>query len=341
MAESPDFALCPWSRTLLTGLLGSTVVGFQTPEDCGNFIDTVERSLDAEIDRAQSVISHARGRTRVRVNPVSIEWPSRHACESPPVGICRAAIRRELELRPDALLGVGVDRLDYTKGICEKFLAIEQFLDTNPEFRERFVFVQIAEPSRECLPAYRELRSRVRELADRINGRFGADGYRPIVLREHRHEPAEVYRFLRAADLCYVGSLHDGMNLVAKEFVSARDDERGVLILSEFAGAVHELTTALIVNPYATEASARALADAVRMPASEQSVRMRAMRAVVAQHNGYGWAAEMLADAARVRRHQPWPEDDRRVTPVRRLQPIDSRRASDRSPGSGRGAARL
>ena len=313
-----NFATCPWGRQLLTGLLGSTIVGFQTPGDCRNFIDTVESSLDAEIDRARTVITYAGRRTTIRAYPVSVEWPSRYAGESPSVETCRAAIRRELGLRPDTLLGVGVDRLDYTKGISEKFLAVEQLLASHPEFRERLVFVQIAEPSRECLPAYRELRARVRDVADRINERFGADGYQPVVLRETRHEPAEVYRFLRAADLCYVGSLHDGMNLVAKEFVSARDDERGVLVLSEFAGAASELTAALIVNPYATVAAARALANALRMPASEQAMRMRAMRAVVAHYNGYRWAGEMLADAARLRRHPPRPQDDRLVRTARR-----------------------
>lgn len=313
-----EFAICPWSRQLLSGLLGSTIVGFQTPEDCRNFIDTVEWSLDAEIDRTRSVITYHGRQTTIRAYPVSIEWPSRYACDSPPVEHCRATIRRELGLAPDALLGVGVDRLDYTKGLCEKFLAVEQLLETHPEFQERFVFVQIAEPSRECLPAYRELRSRVREVTDRINARFGADGYRPIVLLESRHEPADVYRYLRAADLCYVGSLHDGMNLVAKEFVSARDDGHGVLILSEFAGAACELTDALIVNPYSTDAAARALADALRMPDSEQAARMRAMRAVVAQYNAYRWAGEMLADAARLRWHQTRPQADRRTRSLRR-----------------------
>jgi trehalose 6-phosphate synthase len=313
-----DFAICPWGRELLKGLLGSTIVGFQTPEDGRNFIDTVEWSLDADIDRTRSVITYDGRRTTIRVYPVSIEWPSRYACQSPPVEACRAAIRREVGLRPDALMGVGVDRLDYTKGICEKFLAVERLLETHPEYRERFVFVQIAEPSRECLPAYRELRSRVQEETDRINARFGADGYRPIVLRETRHEPADVYRFLRAADLCYVGSLHDGMNLVAKEFVSARNDERGVLILSEFAGAAYELTDAMIVNPYATEAVAGALADALRMPRSEQAARMCAMRAVVARQNAYRWAGEMLGDAARLRHNPPKPQDERRTRPLRR-----------------------
>src|SRR5262249_1185614 len=157
---------------------------------------------------------------------------------------CRTALRSTLGLEPDALVGVGVDRLDYTKGLHEKFLAVERMLELRPELRERFVFVQVAEPSRECLPAYRALGCRLGEDGDRINRRFATDRYRPLILLEAHHDPAEVYRFLRGADLCYVSSLHDGMNLVAKEFVAARDDEQGVLILSEFAGAARELTEA-------------------------------------------------------------------------------------------------
>ena len=296
-----DYAICPWGRQLLEGLLGSSIVGFQTPDDCRNFIDAVDCSLDAHINRTRNVITHAGRRTMVRAYPVSVEWPSRWACQSPRIETCRAAVRRQLHLSPDVRLGLGVDRLDYTKGINEKFLAVEQLLEKHSEFRGRFVFVQIAEPSRDCLPPYRELRSRLLETTHRINRRFGTNGYRPIVLLEAHHEPAEVYRFLRAADLCYVGSLHDGMNLVAKEFVSARDDDRGVLILSEFAGAVRELTGALIVNPYAIDDSARALAEALRMADTEQSERMRAMRSIVAEFSAYRWAGEMLVDAARLR----------------------------------------
>jgi trehalose 6-phosphate synthase len=235
--------------------------------------------------------------------------------QSPPVEICRQAIRRELGLSPEARLGIGVDRLDYTKGIIEKFLAVERLLETHPQFRERFVFVQIAEPSRECLPPYRELRSRVREAADRINLRFGSNGNRPIVLLEAHHDAAEVYRFLRAADLCYVGSLHDGMNLVAKEFVSARDDEGGVLVLSRFAGAARELTASLIVNPYAIDDAANALATALTMPASEQSKRMRAMRSVVARFNTYRWAGQMLTDVMRLRREPTCMRSDLALRP--------------------------
>ena len=263
---------------------------------------------DAHVNRARNVVTYAGRRTMLRVYPVSVEWPSRWTCQSPPIETCRADVRRQLQVPPDVRLGVGIDRLDYTKGINEKFLAVEQLLESHPEFRERFVFVQIAEPSRDCLPPYQQLRSRLLETTRRINGRFGRNGYRPIILLESHYEPADIYRFYRAADLCYVGSLHDGMNLVAKEFVSARDDDRGVLVLSEFTGAARELAAALIVNPCAIDDAAHALARALTMGDKEQSERMRTMRSTVAEFNAYRWAGEMLADAARLRaypaRHQ-------------------------------------
>lgn len=295
-----EYAICPWGRDLLEGLLGSSIVGFQTLEDCRNFIDTVDCVLGADVSLSRDVISHRNGRTTVRAYPVSVEWPNRWVCQSAPVEACRAEIRRELHLSPDVRLGIGVDRLDYTKGICEKFLAVERLLESRPELHEQFVFVQIAEPSRDGLPAYRDLRSRIAAMVDRINRRFGTERYRPLILLERHHEPPEVYRFLRAADVCYVGSLHDGMNLVAKEFVAAREDERGVLILSEFAGAARELTRALIINPYAIDDAAHALSRALRMSDEEQGNRMRAMRSVVAKFNTYRWAGAMLTDATHV-----------------------------------------
>src|SRR5262245_12766484 len=312
-----DFAICPWGRQLLEGLLGSTIVGFQTPEDCQNFIETVECSLDAHIDRRRDVITCGDRRTAVRTYPVSVEWPSRWACQSPSVDTCRTAVRRQLRLPAHVRLAVGVDRLDYTTGIDEKFLAVEQLLESHPELRERFVLVQIAEPSRECLAAYRVYRSRLNETIDRINRRFGSGSYRPIVLLEAHHEPPDVCGFFRAADICYVGSLHDGMNLVAKEFVSARDDDRGVLVLSKFTGAARELSGALMINPYAIHETAGALFEALRMPGEEQSHRMRAMRSIVAEFNTYRWAGVMLADAARLRVHRADP----RRTDLRHWQP--------------------
>ncbi len=303
--EAQTFEICPWGAYLLGGLLASDIVGFQTPTDGRNFIAAVDRSLDAHFDRDRNVVTCAGREARVRTYPASIEWPNRCASLAPPVEQCRAEVREQLQLGPDVRLGVGIDRLDYTKGLDEKFLAVERLLDCYPEFRGRFAFAQIAAPSRECLPAYRQLRSRVAATVARINERFGTDGYRPAILLDTQHEPEQVYRFMRAADLCHVGSLHDGMNLVAKEFAAARDDERGVLVLSAFAGASRELTSAVIVNPYSVDDTAHALARALRMPDGEQEERMRHMRAVIARHSAEEWAGQMLTDAAHVRRDHP------------------------------------
>ena len=292
---------CPWWRELLYGLLASSIVGFQTTDDCVHFLDSVDALPRCRVDRTQNVVTRDGHRTAVRAYPVSLEWPNSLVSESLPVDACREAVRRELGLEPGIRLGIGVDRLDYTKGIVHKLLAIEKLLEDRPDLRGRCVFVQIAEPSRTGLTAYRDIRTSVVNACARINERFGTGTYRPIVLRERHHEPAEVYRFLRAADLCYVGSLHDGMNLVAKEFVSSRDDERGVLVLSRFAGAAQQLRGALMVNPYKIEESAIRLAEALQMPEQEQADRMRSMRTVVAEFNAFWWAGQMIEDAANSR----------------------------------------
>ena len=292
------FRICPWGAELLEGLLGSDIAGFQTPEDRDNFLDTVESMLDCDVDWERHVIHHRGRSTHVRAYPVGVEWRNQAVRAVPSVAACREQVYRDLGLDTGVRLGVGVDRLDYTKGIHEKFLAIERLLEVHPELRGRFVFVQVAEPSRDCLPAYRTARSRLVESCDRVNARFGAGEYRPIVLRESHHEPADVYRLYRAADFCYVGSLHDGMNLVAKEFVCARDDGRGVLVLSEFAGASRQLGAALAVNPYAVDESAQAVARALTMPVAEQSERMRRMRDVVAKTDSGWWAEQILGDAS-------------------------------------------
>ena len=164
--------------------------------------------------------------------------------------------------------------------------------------------MQLAAPSRTIIERYRQLNENVEQVAARINQRFGHGDYRPIVMLRAHHEPPTVFRYYRAADLCYVSSLHDGMNLVAKEFVAAREDERGVLVLSHFTGAARELTEALIVNPYDLEEASSALAAALNMPAEEQQDRMRSMRTLVAEFNVYRWAGRMLVDAARLRRRE-------------------------------------
>ena len=299
---APDrFERCPWANQLLEGLLASTIVGFQTTDDCHNFLDVVERRLGTFIDRAAQVVAFGNRRIRVGVYPISIEWPCRWMRDLPDRAGCERDVRRTLRLPSHVSIGVGVDRMDYTKGIEEKFLAVERLLERQPELRGRFVFVQLAEPSREGLPAYREVRRRVRETAARINARFAAGRADPIVILEGHHQPITVGRFLRAADVCYVGSLQDGMNLVAKEFVAAREDEAGVLILSRFAGAARELGSALIIDPHDVNASADALASALRMPAAEQTCRMREMRRHVREFDVYRWAGALLMDAASTR----------------------------------------
>jgi trehalose 6-phosphate synthase len=240
-------------------------------------------------------------RTLIRPYPISLEWPVRWIETAPSPEQCRAQIWSELGLRADALLGVGVDRLDYTKGVEERLLAVELLLERYPQFRGRFSFAQLAAPSRTKIERYQQLNDTVERLAARINERFGNESYRPVILLRFHHEPPEVFRFFRAAHLCYVSSLHDGMNLVAKEFVAARTDLRGVLVLSEFTGAARELTEALIVNPYDLEASSDALAAALTMPEEEQEERLRPMRTLLSQFNVYRWAGRMLVDAARLR----------------------------------------
>jgi len=292
-----DFSTCPWWRDLLHGLLASDIVGFHTDGDCRRFMDAAARLDGAGVDRRRGIVSYDGRRTIVRAYPISIEWPNRVARQAAPVDSCRTSVASRLQVPPATRLIVGVDRLDYTKGLCEKALAFERLLATCPEFRRTATFVQIAEPSRESLPAYRDLRVRLMSIVDRINRRFGDDEYRPIVLIQAHHDPVTVYEFLRAAAVCYVGSLHDGMNLVAKEFAAARDDERGVLVLSSRTGAARQLRSALLVDPYAVDAAASRLAEALRMSDGEQARRMRAMRAVVAELNSFWWAGQMLQDA--------------------------------------------
>ncbi len=296
--------ICPWHNEILEGLLGSSIVGFHTQLHCNNFLDTVDRYLETRRDREQNAVVMRGHQTLVRPYPIALEWPVRWVESAPPLEECRAQVWRSLGLKPDALLGLGIDRLDYTKGIEERLLAVELFLERYPQYRGRLTFAQLAEPSRTEIERYKELNVAVERLAERINQRFGAADYRPIVLLRSHHEPPDVFRFYRAADFCYVSSLHDGMNLVAKEFVAARTDLKGVLILSEFTGAAQEMTEALIVNPYDLEKSSDAMAAALAMPVQEQQDRMRSMRSMIGRFNVYRWAGKMLVDAARLRNQE-------------------------------------
>jgi trehalose 6-phosphate synthase len=306
------FAICPWREELLDGLLGSSILGFHTRFHCINFLDTVDRTLEARVNRETLEVTYGGKQTAVKRYPISIEWPPAEELIRKPVAECRADVRRRNNLPQDHIVGIGVDRLDYTKGIIERFLAVERLLEMEPRWIGRFSFLQIAAPSRSKIEEYQEFEARVRALAAKINGRFAQGGAPPILLKVEHHEPPSVYEHYRAADVCCVTSLHDGMNLVAKEFLASRDDDRGVLVLSQFTGASRELPEALIVNPYDVDQCAAALHLALTMPLAEQRDRMRIMRGLIREFNVYRWAGRMLLDAAGMRKRGKLTEDRRK-----------------------------
>jgi trehalose 6-phosphate synthase len=298
-----SFGICPWRGEIINGLLGSAILGFHTRYHGNNFLQTVDRFIEARIEYESSTVSYGGNLTQVESYPISIAWPIAGAGEET-IADARMRIRRSLDVDDEHMLGLGVDRLDYTKGIVERMRAVERLLELHPEWIQRFSFVQISAPSRSSLDEYQRLEAQVRATAAQINARFGDAAWQPIRLLVEHHDAESVRAYYRACDVCMVTSLHDGMNLVAKEFVAARDDDRGTLILSQFAGASRELHEALIVNPYHTDQVAEALHRALGMPEHEQRERMASLRQLVRDFNVYRWAGRMLLDAARLRRRE-------------------------------------
>jgi trehalose-6-phosphate synthase len=299
------FGICPWQRELIDGLLGADLIAFHTQTHCNNFLETVDRAVEALTEWDRFAVNRQGHVTRVRPYPISVafsngttkqEW--RNAGEE------RAKLCEELGIEA-SLLGVGVDRVDYTKGILERFRGIERFIEMNPAYHRRFSFAQIGAPSRTDIPRYKQFLEEVTAEADRINARFQSGKWKPIVLLKKHHSHKEITRFYHAASLCLVSSLHDGMNLVAKEFVASRDDEHGVLILSTFAGAALQLTDALLVNPYDVQQVAGSILRALEMSDEEQATRMRRMRTNVKEHNVFRWAANLLSDLTEIRIDAP------------------------------------
>jgi trehalose 6-phosphate synthase len=300
--NAETFSICPWREEIIDGLLGSTILGFHTQFHCNNFIEATDRFMESRIDREHASVTLGGHETLIRPYPISIEWPPAALADQAPVRECRDSVRQRFSLPADVRIAVGIERFDYTKGILDRIRAIDDLLTRQPEWRGKLVFIQAAAPTRSKLDAYSTLQTEAVQLAEEVNARHGRENHKPILLVIRHHEPAEVYELFRAADICIVSSLHDGMNLVAKEFVAARDDEQGILVLSSFAGASRELSEALIVNPYDTHGMAEVLGTALRMLPNEQRARMRLMRDQVRQRNVYRWAAQMLLDAATLRR---------------------------------------
>lgn len=302
--NAETFSICPWREKIIEGLLGSTILGFHTQFHCNNFLESVDRFMESRIDREHATVTLGGHETRIRPYPISIEWPPAALARAPSVTECRQTVIDRYELPSNVRIAVGVERFDYTKGIVDRIRAVDDLLTRRPEWRGKFVFIQAAAPTRSKLEAYCTLQQEAHRLAEEVNARHGVDTYKPVVLVARHHEPDEVFELFRAADICIVSSLHDGMNLVAKEFVASRDDEQGVLVLSHFAGASRELSEALIVNPYDTQGMAQGLDTALKMSRAEQSDRMRLMRDMVRRRNVYRWAAQMLLDASLVRKRE-------------------------------------
>jgi len=296
------FGICPWQRELVDGLLGADLIGFHIQSHCTNFLDTVDRTLESRIDREHSSVTREGHRTLVQPFPISVSMDREGSAV--PFGelphLDRAELLAGLGVRA-TFMGVGVDRIDYTKGIPERFRGIERFLETCPAYRNEFTFVQIGSPSRTSIERYQNLMQEVIDEAERINRRFQNGSWKPIVLLTRQHSHEEILPYYRAADVCLVTSLHDGMNLVAKEFVAARGDDQGVLVLSRFTGASHELVDALQVNPYDTEELSRALHRALEMSPEERAIRMQRMSAMVKERNIYRWAGSLIGELCAVR----------------------------------------
>lgn len=300
------FGICPWQRELVDGLLGADLIGFHIQSHCNNFLETVDHALEALTEWDRFAVNRQGHVTRVRPYPISVDFSENGKPRQPVRSSAseRAALFEELGIEA-SLLGVGVDRVDYTKGILERFRGIERFLELYSNYQHRFTFVQIGAPSRTRIGRYQSLLDEVTAEAERINVRFQAGRWKPIVFLKRHHSHQEIERFYRAASVCLVTSLHDGMNLVAKEFVAARDDERGTLALSTFAGAAQELSEALLVNPYDVQQLAATLSRALEMPEEEQAIRMQRMRKVVRENNVYRWAANLLSDLTEIRIETP------------------------------------
>jgi trehalose 6-phosphate synthase/phosphatase len=302
--NAETFGVCPWKQEILSNLLMSDILGFHTIYHCQNFLATVDRFIECQIDHAHMTVTLQGHVCHVAAFPISIEWPPRWLKGLPDVAESRRRVRSMFGIGEHVMLGLGVERWDFTKGVLERFLALELLLEQNPRLRGHVALLQIAAPSRSKLPAYQALQEKTLSEVKRINERFASTEWKPIVLIDKHQPPERVFELYRAADFCVVNSLHDGMNLVAKEFVSARDDEDGVLILSTFAGASRELLEALLVNPFDVAETAAAMKRAVEMPREQRRQRMQLMRRTVQENNVYRWAGRMLMDTARIRQRQ-------------------------------------
>jgi len=321
------FGICPWQNELLDGLLGADLIGFHIPMHCSNFLASVDRVLEARTDREHMTVLRNGHQTTVGAYPISVAFngplvdmddltAEEVEIEDEERAAEREDLLKEFGTKAKKIL-LGVDRMDYTKGIIERLNAIENLLEEHPWYRERVTMVQIAAPSRTRIASYADLGRNVKDTVEQINRRFQTSRWKPVILIDRQATHEEVSRWYRIADVCLVTSLHDGMNLVAKEYVASCVGECGVLVLSKFTGAAVELQDALIVNPYDISGVAEAIHQGLEMSRDEVRQRMRRMRRQVMEHNIYRWAASVLGDLRELRIEQVESgTESHRVTPI-------------------------
>ena len=290
---SPEaFSVCPWRKEILQGMLGADIVGFHIQQFCNNFINTVGKEMESRCDFEQFSVTYQNHTSHIKSFPIGIAFTGGN--EEP---VYNPSVEKKLLEKlgiHTKYVGLGVDRLDYTKGILERFKALEFFFDAHPTYKNNFTFLQIASPSRENVPKYKQFSADVTKEVERINNKFKTKNWQPIILLKEHHSHEELNPLFKIADVCMVTSLHDGMNLVAKEYIAARDKEDGVLILSQFTGAVRDLKGVLMVNPYNAEETSEAINTALNMPLPEQQRRMKKMRESIKNYNIYRWSAEFI-----------------------------------------------
>lgn len=295
------FSICPWKKEILDGMLGADLIGFQTQLHCNNFIESVGRELECLIDFEQNTISRNQHTSVIKSFPISVGFSnsSKQKSLTEEEKLEKKKILNNLGIK-SKYIGVGVDRLDYTKGILERIKAIEIFLTKYPSYRGDFTFIQISAPARSIIKKYQEFAEEVENEIERVNNLFKRGVWKPIIFIKKNQSHEEVSKYYKLANFCLVTSLHDGMNLVSKEFVAAREDQLGVLILSQFTGSSRELKEAIIINPYNGDQTADAIHRALTMSSSEQAKRMKKLRETVRNNNVYRWTAEYLKTITRI-----------------------------------------
>jgi len=296
-----SFSICPYRKDILEGMLGCDLIGFHVQNHCNNFLDTANRLLESRVDTERFSVIRMDRETFVRAFPISVDGRISKDENETELKERIAAIKKEFDLE-DKIIGIGVDRIDYTKGIVEKVLAIDRFLEKNPKYRKKIVFIQIGAPSRVHIKRYHDLMSEIDELVEKKNWKYMDGNWKPIIYLKKHFSQEDISPFYKMADFCVVSSLHDGMNLVAKEYVSSKRDLEGGLVLSQFTGAAKELKDAVLFNPYAIEEFAEAIRLVLEMPAEEKKKRMENMRNIIAENNVYKWAGDIINELVSLKR---------------------------------------